>query len=140
MSYFIYFIGWIIFELALIHFYWAFGGRRGYSLAIPEKKDGQLIFTPEILECSIVGFGLLSILVFLIYKLGIIGLNLPPWITNYYLYIVGVLFMIRSIGDFKFVGLFKKIKHSKFASLDTKYFTPICVFIALSLFCIEYWK
>ncbi|TKI67695.1 DUF3995 domain-containing protein [Lysinibacillus mangiferihumi] len=45
--------------------------------------------------------------------------------------VCAVIFLIRAIGDFKYVGFFKKIKHSQFARNDTWLYSPLCLFISL---------
>ncbi len=42
--------------------------------------------------------------------------------------VCALVFIIRAIGDFKFVGFFKKIKHSQFARYDTWFYSPLCLF------------
>jgi hypothetical protein len=41
------------------------------------------------------------------------------------------LFILRAIGDFKYLGFFKKIKNTKFGQNDTKYFAPLCLIIGI---------
>lgn len=41
-------------------------------------------------------------------------------------------FIVRAIGDFKYVGFFKKIYNSSFASLDTRYFSPLILVLGIS--------
>ena len=57
------------------------------------------------------------------------------WIT-YAGWSLMVLFLLRAIGDFKIVGLFKKLKSTKFATYDTWLFTPLCLFISAYLLVI----
>ncbi len=47
-------------------------------------------------------------------------------------YIVSALLIIRAIGDFKYVGFFKKVYNSKFATLDTQFFSPLVLFLGIS--------
>jgi len=58
-------------------------------------------------------------------------------ITEYIGWIISSIFIIRAIGDFKYVGFFKKIKNTKFAEFDTKYFTFISLIIGLIGIIIE---
>jgi hypothetical protein len=39
-------------------------------------------------------------------------------------------FSLRVIGDFRYVGLFKSIRGTRFAHYDTLVFTPLCLFLA----------
>ncbi|MDD5051268.1 MAG: DUF3995 domain-containing protein [Sulfuricurvum sp.] len=52
-------------------------------------------------------------------------------------WIISTIFILRSIGEFNTVGLFKKIKTSKFAYYDTRLYTPFavsmgCIFAVLA--------
>ncbi|WP_422091165.1 DUF3995 domain-containing protein [Tenacibaculum ovolyticum] len=47
------------------------------------------------------------------------------------LYVVLAVFFIRSIGDFNYVGFFKKTKNTMFAKNDTNYFSPLCLFLSI---------
>jgi hypothetical protein len=47
---------------------------------------------------------------------------------------IPIVFMLRAIGDFKYIGFFKQVKGTGFASLDTLFFSPLCLFIALAGF------
>jgi hypothetical protein len=57
---------------------------------------------------------------------------IAPYLPTLLLVLVAV-FAIRALGDFKYVGFFKKVKNTDFAINDTKYFTPLCAFVAVSL-------
>ena len=65
---------------------------------------------------------------------------LPDWFLNYGLYVVVTVFFLRSIGDFNYVGFFKKIKNTQFAKNDTKYFSPLCLLFTIIGILIEYYN
>jgi len=44
---------------------------------------------------------------------------------------VGVIFIIRVIGDFKFVGITKRIKGTKFAVKDNQVYIPLCLMLGV---------
>lgn len=115
--------------VSLLHFYWAFGGTFGLRSAGP-TLEGKDSFIP--------GRPLIFIVACLILSLSFLSIQLV-WPSNYvdsfvsYLgYLVAAIFIIRGIGDFRYVGLFKKIYNSDFASLDTKYFSPLILFLGLA--------
>jgi Protein of unknown function (DUF3995) len=56
---------------------------------------------------------------------------------NYGLVVISLLFFLRAIGDFRYVGFFKKVKQTVFARLDSKYYSPLCLFIAVCGVVIE---
>ncbi|MFK8008901.1 MAG: DUF3995 domain-containing protein [Saprospiraceae bacterium] len=117
----------IIFLIALLHFYWAAGGKKGLLKSIPSKEDGTPLFLPNAFQCTIVGIGLMLILV-------VIGLWLNKSIFSdqvfkYGFIILGGIFTLRAIGDFNYVGFFKKIKDTSFGKLDSKFYSPLCLLI-----------
>jgi lipopolysaccharide/colanic/teichoic acid biosynthesis glycosyltransferase len=36
----------------------------------------------------------------------------------------------RAVGEFKYVGFFKRVRDSKFATLDTFVYSPLCLLLA----------
>lgn len=113
------------------HFYWLFGGKWGLASVIPSKSNIESsVPIPKsatlIVAIVLVLFGLLYLV-----KSELIVCNLPHWITVYGYWLLPVLFIIRAIGDFRYVGFFKKIKNTKFAKSDTQLFVPLCTLIGL---------
>ena len=45
--------------------------------------------------------------------------------------IVTGLFFLRAIGEFRYVGFFKRVRDTAFAKADTRFYSPLCVFIAV---------
>jgi hypothetical protein len=43
-------------------------------------------------------------------------------------------FLLRAVGEFRLVGLFKRIRGTAFARWDTWLFSPLCLLIALAFF------
>ena len=117
--------------LGMIHFYWLFGGKWGVSKALPTKEGGGDTFAPPKLATFIVGFGLLSIGFLYLIKSRMIEVQLPDFLMNYGLWIIPSIFILRAIGEFKYVGFFKKIKHTEFAKADTRLFSPLCLIIGI---------
>ena len=71
---------------------------------------------------------------------GIISYDLPDWIIKYGGWIIPIIFILRAIGEFKYVGFFKRIKQTEFGKLDTKFFSPLCLTIGLIGILIELMK
>ena len=44
---------------------------------------------------------------------------------------VGVVLLARAVGDFRYVGFFKRVRGSRFATLDSRYFSPLCLLLGL---------
>lgn len=122
----------IFLSIGILHLYWAVGGKKWIDIALPKTGTGQLLFKPGTAETIIVALGLFGFA-------GIIGtkahfISLILWNENYLSYataLIGFLFLIRSIGEFRYVGFFKKIKHTDFGKMDTFYYSPLCFMIAI---------
>lgn len=117
--------------LGLIHFYWLFGGTWGLSNVIPTKNKQQVL--PAIPKMATLSVALILMFFGLMYlkKSGLIHLEYPIALPNYIYWIIPALFILRAIGDFKYVGFFKKIKDTKFAIADSKLFSPLRLVIGL---------
>jgi hypothetical protein len=58
----------------------------------------------------------------------------------YGLWIIASIFILRAIGEFKYVGFFKKISQTKFGQNDTKYYSPLCLIIGILTLMLELTK
>lgn len=130
----IYFLGvisvLILFFIAAIHFYWAFGGAWGINAVLPTKNNDEKIIRPPLVATLIVAIVMVGFAMVYAQKITLVSLTfLPDWIEVYGVYIVAGIFIIRAIGEFKYVGFFKKIKNTRFAKNDTFYFSPLCLFL-----------
>ncbi len=123
--------------LSVVHFYWAFGGKWGIDSALPTNEDGVRVLNPRAIESAIVGVGLLLFAIFYLVRTGVLSITLPSWLILYAGWILPSIFLLRVIGDFKYVGLFKKLKSTKFAKKDTRYFIPLCAFLAAAAFLVQ---
>lgn len=121
----------IFFILAAIHFNWVFGGKFGFEEALPTKENGARILNPKKIDSAVVGMSLGAFALFYLLRLGIVDYNMPAWLLKYGGWSIPVIFMLRAIGDFKYVGFFKKVKTTVFAQWDTKLFSPLCLTIAI---------
>lgn len=121
----------ILIGLGLIHFNWVIGGEFGFSESLPTKESGERVLNPKKIDSAIVGIGLTIFGVFYILKSGIIDYNLPEWTMKYGSWIIPSIFLLRAIGEFKYVGFFKRVKKTKFGKLDTKFFSPLCLVIGI---------
>ena len=120
------------------HFYWLFGGVWGLEKVIPTKeKELNTLSIPKVatllVALVLVSFGLIYLL-----KAGLLIVQIPNWVTSYGYWLIPSFFIIRAIGDFNYVGFFKKIKHTEFAKADTKLFAPLCLGIGLAGLLIQF--
>ena len=117
--------------LSAIHFYWGFGGRRGSQVVFPTKDNSKKPNMPGLVPTFIVAFGLLTIGLFILVNASFLNFPVPSWLNKYGLWIIAGIFIVRAIGDFNYVGFFKKIKQIRFGQNDTKYYSPLCLTIGI---------
>ena len=123
--------------ISIIHFYWVFGGTKGLDKALPTGKNGKRVLNPGKIETSIVGIGLLFFAFYYLTKIGILEIELPKLIADYSGWIISSIFILRAVGEFKYVGFFKKIKNTEFGKFDTKYFSTLSLTIGMIGILIE---
>lgn len=122
----------IFISISILHFYWALGGKKWINFAIPTKATATPLFKPTFIETLVVAIGFL-------FFVWIIGMNakLFPfvWLTqNYVTYTtfgIAAIFLLRAVGEFKYVGFFKKVKETAFGQMDSRYYSPLCLLIAI---------
>lgn len=114
-----------------LHVYWAFGGRKWIKGAIPEVK-GKPALQPGPLATMVVAAGL--------FMMGILALLIVLQEIQVWTWLgwgVAAIFLIRALGDFKYVGFFKRRgQQSIFARRDTQFYSPLCLGISLSFVCL----
>jgi len=121
----------IFFILAMIHFYWAIGGQWGFENALATNEQGIKILNPKTIDSAIVGILLLLFGLFYLFFLNFKKTKTLILIQNIGVWIIPILFAVRAIGDFKYVGFFKKIKGTVFSDLDTMFYSPLCLTVGL---------
>ena len=45
-------------------------------------------------------------------------------------WVLAAAMLLRALGDFRYVGFFKRVRTGRFAELDTKFYTPLCLALA----------
>ncbi len=125
--------GLILFFLSGIHFYWLSRGQTSGNKVVP-TMNGKLAFQPGKFATVIVGI-LLCLAAFLPIGLTLENpLGIPKFLFRDGVFFLSFLFLLRSIGEFRLVGFFKSVKGTPFAEYDTKYYSPLCLFLSLLLF------
>ena len=121
----------ILLLISLLHFYWAAGGRRFADGVFPEL-DSIKLFEPPPIATAIVGFGLMAMAVIVAANLEWIHVgDWAKW-TRIGLWAIAVIFLVRAIGEFNYVGLFKrKKKDTLFGKNDTRYYSPLCLLMGV---------
>ncbi len=123
--------------ISSIHFYWGMGGRWGAKAVFPARDENHPAKNPGPIPTFIVATGLLGFGLFYLIKCGLIPIDLPGWLDKYGLWIIACIFILRAIGEFRYLGFFKKIKQTEFGKNDSRYYSPLCLVIGLLTLIIE---
>jgi len=65
-----------------------------------------------------------------VFRISYHWINLGAWV-------IAALFLLRAMGDFRYVGFTKSIRSTNFAAYDTKIFTPLSLTIGLMIVVIS---
>jgi hypothetical protein len=123
----------VFFGIAAMHLYWAAGGRVGAAAAVPERS-GRPVFTPR--PPATVAAGLAFALAG-----GIVLARASVWelpvvfdrLVGVATWAIGLIFLLRAIGDFRLVGFFKRVRGTRFATLDTRAYSPLALAVAVAV-------
>jgi hypothetical protein len=123
----------ILLMLAGVHLFWAAGGKAGKGAAVP-SANGRPLMRPSAFGTAMVAVGLGVMAALLALRIG--WLNLPALPGNGVVvrvgaWLIAAVFALRAIGDFRYIGFFKRIRDGRFARLDTLAYSPLCACLAL---------
>ncbi|TCC96977.1 DUF3995 domain-containing protein [Pedobacter hiemivivus] len=124
--------------LSGIHIYWAFGGKWASTAVIPTKEDEVKIAMPSAFGTLVVAAGLMGFGLLVLARSGLLDISLPNWLLKYGLWAIAGIFLLRAVGDFRYVGFFKKYKKTRFGRNDTKYYSPLCLAIVLMILVMQW--
>ncbi|HEY2370749.1 MAG TPA: DUF3995 domain-containing protein [Polyangiaceae bacterium] len=114
--------------LAALHVYWAAGGRLGATAVVPEV-NGKATIHPGPLATLTAASLLLAACAFVAMRSGLAP-NIAPRLVHLATCVIAITFALRAVGEFRTVGFFKKVRGTRFARWDTRFFSPLCVAIA----------
>jgi hypothetical protein len=119
--------------LAILHIYWALGGKLDIQKMIPVVND-KPIFTPGVLGTFVVAIMLIcfAAIALALGFGGAVSVDYRPYV-KFAGFAVGAILVLRAIGEFRYVGFFKRIRGSEFATYDNRIYSPFC-FLAGSAF------
>jgi len=122
--------------LSGFHFYWFFGGQWGLQQVIPIKNENSKTQIPK-LATLVVALILLLFGIIYLSKSQFVSLSIPEFFLLYGSWFITIVFILRAIGDFNYLGFFKKIKNTEFAKADNSIFIPLCLVIGMCGLLIE---
>ena len=124
-------LGVVFALLALLHFSWFLGSQWGLDASLPTDETGKRVLNPKKVDSLIVGLGLALFSAFYFAKWYDVQLAPNQTIASIISWLIPSIFLLRSIGEFRYVGLFKKVKNTRFGKLDTTFIIPLCLIIAV---------
>ena len=117
----------IFLPIAALHFYWALGGSWGLRYVLPQLPNQQ--FSPPPWASFAVGLCFLGL--GLLYALP--SHYFGPQFLRYSSWVLALVFALRALGDFRYVGWSKTHREGDFALWDDFCFSPLVAGIALLL-------
>ncbi len=52
---------------------------------------------------------------------------------------IAFVFLLRAVGDFRYVGFFKKAGNDVFSRMDTALYSPLCLIFSINAFYMALW-
>jgi len=122
----------ILLAAATIQMYWALGGRIGVALAYPTSTRGA-IARPTMTVSLLMAIAMVLAADLMLVRVGIFTTRISPIGVRVACGALALGFLARAIGDFRQVGFFKRIRQSPFARLDSRVYSPVCLFLAVAI-------
>ncbi|MGH8173586.1 MAG: DUF3995 domain-containing protein [Rhodanobacteraceae bacterium] len=123
--------------IALWHFQMAARLPRGESAAVP-SVDGKPVFVPSAPGTVAIGVALTLCAVLVAGTAGLISLGVPIVVLRWLCSALALGLAARAVGDFRYVGFFKRVRGSKFATFDTFVYSPLCVLLGAGVALVAY--
>jgi hypothetical protein len=115
--------------LALWHVCMALLPASGVSVAVP-SENGTPLFVPSRSASVGVAAVLLLFTVLVAATGGVLQLEVPELALSWLSYALAIGLLARAVGEFRYVGIFKQVRGSRFATLDTLIYSPVCLLLS----------
>ncbi len=117
--------------LSGIHVFWMLGGKWGADQVIPTSKDGVPLFQPGRFATAFVAIGLALFGTYYLNSAQWVPIPWHPTMDRIGSWAIPTIFTLRALGDFKYIGAFKRVKNTPFGEMDSKFFSPLCLIISI---------
>jgi hypothetical protein len=114
--------------LSGLHWYWVFSGVGGLTGFVPEI-EGRRAFEPGKVGTAAVAVLLLVAAAICASQAELFGVPRLP-IARVGVWVLLVVFAMRAIGEFNLVGLFKRVRDTRFGRRDTWIYSPLCLLLS----------
>lgn len=118
--------------LAVWHFRMALWPAAGTSGTVP-SVSGKPLFVPSARATVLVGVVLLLFACLVAATAGLLEVGIPVRVLSWLCYALALGLLARAVGEFKYVGFFKRVRGSRFARLDTLLYSPLCLLLAVGV-------
>jgi hypothetical protein len=118
--------------LAIWHFRMALRPTSGASGAVPSVA-GKPLFVPSRRATALVGVALLLFACLVGATAGLLEAGIPVRVLSWLCNGLALGLLARAIGEFKYVGFFKRVRDTRFARLDTLLYSPLCLLLAVGV-------
>jgi hypothetical protein len=118
--------------LALWHVRMAVYPSSGESGAMPSVA-GKPLFVPSARATWAVAVVLFLFACLVASTAGLVEVGIPASVLSWLSYALALGLLARAIGEFKYVGFFKRVRGSKFARLDTLLYSPLCLLLSVGV-------
>ena len=115
--------------LCVMHLYWALGGKAGKLRALPERADGTALFRPSPASTLVVAALLATAGLLVAQRAGIMPGPFPPGLVRLGCWCVSGALLLRAVGEFRYVGFFKRVRGTAFARMDTLLYSPMALLL-----------
>ena len=124
--------------LSLLHIGWALGLRGGNVQVLPER-DGAPLFQPGPLPTLVVAAVLFLAALIVTQRAGLGRELLPAALVGPGCWGVSIVLVLRAVGEFRYVGFFKRVRDTAFARMDTRYYSPLALLLGVAAGLVARW-
>lgn len=134
----------ILIAAGILHVYWASGGRWGIDHAMPgfgsdpgETLLGEPAIKPKRIVTRFIGLLCFIASGLLLARVDIVSLPVQERFVEYSLWVLAGVFLLRAVGDFHSVGFTRRVTDTAFARWDAKLFTPLFLFLGMTIIIVN---
>jgi hypothetical protein len=115
--------------LACWHVVMAFSDLGSASAAVP-SAGGKPLFKPSRRSTLLVALVLTGFAGLVACTAGWVDVGLSARVLSWLSYALALGLAARAVGEFRYVGFFKRERGSRFATMDTLVYSPLCLLLA----------
>jgi hypothetical protein len=117
--------------LCALHVAWAFGGKLASGAVIP-VVEGRPALQPTRATTLVVAGLLAAAALVVLVRAGVLLAGFPPILASVACSTLGAILVLRGIGEFRLVGLFKSVRGTSFATWDSWLYSPLALALGLA--------